>query len=426
MNESVTTLESERRLETPSPVRRELPPVVILNMFYSGIGIARDLRGRGMRVVGLSAHSDIYGNWTRLCEVRRAPNSLEESEKLFDYLSSMAGEFEGAVIFPTRDADVFFLDRFRHELGKHYRLAIPPRDVLFRVTRKNELVLAAIRAGVAVPRTMVATTAADLDRVATEVGFPCVVKPISSVEWRAGENWERVGGHKAFRADNVEQLRSDYQRLHRISPDLLIQEMVPGPVEQIVIMGGYVGKNSAPLAYFTARKLVQSPDDFGTGCLVQSEPLADVVPLTTRLWKFLDYQGMAEVEYKLDARDGQYKLIEINTRHWDWHQLGCHSGINLSWVAYCDLVGIPLPDVQRPVQICKWVGEDVLLLHALSGLVNPGQRTPKLWRKLSGSRTYGIFAWNDPWPLCRYTLTVIFPSLVKSLVRKIRGGVSHP
>ena len=427
MTTKMMTVESGPTGEVAPRAQRGMAPVIILNMFYSGVGIARDLKGRGMRVLGLSAHSDIFGNWTRLCEVRRSPNSLEQGEQLFDFLLTLADEFRDAVIFPTRDADVFFLDHYREELSRHFRLAIPERDVLFRVTRKNDLVAAAIRTGVPVPRTLVVRAAPDLTRVPAEVGFPCVVKPISAVEWRSGENWQRVGGHKAFRCDNLDELQRHYQRVHVVSSELLIQEMIPGPVEQIVIMGGYFGKGSTPLGYFTARKLVQSPDDFGTGCLVQSEPIAEIVEPTTRLCKMLGYQGMAETEYKFDARDGRYKLIEINTRHWDWHQLGTHSDINLSWVAYCDLVGIPCEQEQKPICVSKWIGEDVLFVHALSSLFHREQRIPRLWSKLSGPRTYGIFAWNDPVPFCRYAMAVILPSLVKGLVRKFRKtGVSQP
>jgi len=80
------------------------------------------------------------------------------------------------------------------------------------------------------------------------------------------------------------------------------------------VLGGYVDEHSEPLAYFTARKILQFPDDFGTGCLVQSESLPELVEPTKRLWLALQYEGMAEVEYKHDPRTDEYRLIEINTR----------------------------------------------------------------------------------------------------------------
>jgi predicted ATP-grasp superfamily ATP-dependent carboligase len=101
-----------------------LPPVVILNLSYSGLGIARDMTGRGARVVGLSSDQNIYGNFTRACEVWLAPNASQEPEKLADFLLRAASLLGGAVVFPTSDFDVLFLDRFRSSLEPHYRLSI--------------------------------------------------------------------------------------------------------------------------------------------------------------------------------------------------------------------------------------------------------------------------------------------------------------
>src|SRR5206468_8764757 len=53
--------------------------------------------------------------------------------------------------------------------------------------------------------------------------------------------------------------------------------------------------------------------------------LNDLVAPSIRLCKALNYRGMAEIEYKRDINTGEYKLIEINTRHWDWHRSEEHT-----------------------------------------------------------------------------------------------------
>src|SRR5258706_1013108 len=126
--------------------RSKTQPVVILNMSYSGLGIARALAGRGIRIVGLSADRGIYGNFTRSCEVTCAPDSETEPERLAAFLLDRRDHWSGAVIFPTNDFDVLFLDRFRRELAPHYRLAVPPADRLIRSIDKLALVEAAHRA----------------------------------------------------------------------------------------------------------------------------------------------------------------------------------------------------------------------------------------------------------------------------------------
>src|SRR5258708_6104246 len=215
MRQPVMALESERS-SGRSLASTSSPPVIILNMFYSGLGIARQLFGTGVRVVGLSAHPRIYGNYTRLCEVRVAPNSQEQPQKLADLLVRSASELAGAIIFPTRDADMLFLDSFRADLEPLYRLAIPPRDVMFRLMNKAALADTAMDAGIPVPRTVVVENHAQLKLAAEVVGFPCVVKPVSSVHWRRGDSWSLVGGQKAFRANNFSELQVQYDRISRV------------------------------------------------------------------------------------------------------------------------------------------------------------------------------------------------------------------
>jgi D-aspartate ligase len=400
----------------------DCPPVLIMNLFYTGLGIARDLAGRGVRVIGLSAHAEAFGNFTRFCEVRPAPNSQEQPEELLKFLLRAGSELRGSVIFPTRDFDVLFLDRYRAELTPYYRLAIPPHNVLERVLDKEALVVAARQAGVAVPQTMKAGSTEELARVQSEVGFPCVVKPVSSFQWRTTGSWEKVGGKKAFLARDLEELRREYARVAKVHPEILIQEWIPGGTDQIGVLGGYAGEDGELLAYFTVRKILQSPDDFGTGCIVRSEAIPELVEPTVRLLRTLGYQGMAEVEFKFDQRTGEHKLIEINTRHWDQHKLGEASGVNLSWVAYSSLTGRKV-ELQRPAAgRVTWIAEDALLLHVLRGLYRRELHFGTLREQLSGPRMYGIFAWNDLRPFVRHTFGVTLPSVAKQVWNKIRSN----
>lgn len=399
---------------------REDVPVIILNLFYTGLGIARNLAGRGLRVVGLSAHPKIYGNFTHCCEVWPSPNSQDQPEALAEFLLQGAGEMDGAVIFPTRDFDVLFLDRYRLQLEPHYRLGIPPRRCLLQVLDKYALVCAAREAGLAVPRTLALRSGEELARVAEDIGFPCVVKPISSYHWREANNWEKVGGRKAFLVTTLQELKQEYERVHVAHPELLIQEWIPGTAENIVVLGAYVGENSRPLTYFTARKVVQSPDDFGTGCVIRSEEIPELFEPTLRLWQALGYQGMAEVEYKRDSRTGKFLLIEMNTRHWDQHGLGRVSGINLSWTAYRHLTGRPVAPMRTTTTCATWIAEDSLISYILRSIYRRELQLGRLWQQLSGPRVYGIFSWRDPWPFVRYLFTVILPTVAKQVVGTLR------
>ncbi len=405
----MTSIQTERRSEaheraTEVPLRKapvSLPPVIILNMFHSGLAIARDLRNSGIRVLGLTANKLSPGSYTRLCEIRVAPDSQNEPEKLFEYLLSIAAEFKGAVIFPTRDGDVAFLDQYRDTLSTHFHLPIPSQECLNKVVAKDTLAEIAESVGVPVPRTMTVRGPEDVASVSERVGFPCVVKPISALDWRKGGNWNEVGCRKAFLVASVDEFRSEYAKIGQVTPEVLVQEWIPGNTSKIGILGGYVGEDAELLAFFTARKLVQSPDDFGTGCIVKSEPIDGLFELSARVFKAVGYRGLAEVEFKWDDRDNLYKLIEINTRHWDQHELSSASGINLSRIAYQDAIGDPPKLTYVATRPAKWIAEDALILHTLHALAHRQLRLSEFMDSIRGEKIYGLFSWRDPRPfLC--------------------------
>ena len=408
--------------ESEGSVRRVLPAVIILNLSYSGLAIARSLRRKNIRILGLSSNPGRAGNFTRCCQVQIAPDSQERPAELLSFMMGLTQEFAGAVVFPTRDADVVFLDRFRKELSSKFRLCLPSKSSLASTLNKKDLACVARQAGVPTPNTIAVHCVADLGRVPEEVGFPCVVKPVSSVDWRSSQSWAKAGCRKAFLANDAEQLRREYEQVSLAHPCVLIQEWVPGPTENIVVVGAYVNENSEPIEYFTARKLLQSPDDFGTGCVVASEDIPELLEPSRVLWKALQYRGLAEIEYKQDNRTGEYRLIEINTRHWDQHQLGEATGTNLTWTAYCDLAGLEVAVSRRPYRRIKWVAEDAVILYVLQTALGRPRSTVKLLKFLKGRRMYAVFAWYDPGPLLHYIVCGLLPFLGRSLWKRITRG----
>src|SRR5690348_12454518 len=109
----------------------QAPIAVVMNMFYTGLGIARSLGQHGIRVIGLSARRGVYGNFTRYANIRLSPDSKDEPEKLLTFLLRLGAELDSpAILFPTRDHDVVFLERHRQELAEHFTLVLPPSGAL--------------------------------------------------------------------------------------------------------------------------------------------------------------------------------------------------------------------------------------------------------------------------------------------------------
>jgi predicted ATP-grasp superfamily ATP-dependent carboligase len=381
---------------------------VVINLFYTGVGIGRSLGSRGVPVIGLTAHRAAYGNFSRYITAVRCADSSSEPERLLPQVIELGRTLNArGVLFPTRDSDLVFLDQYREELEPYFHLVVPPAAALRRCLDKWETHTSAVRAGVPAPKSVVVAGEEDLPRVGTEVGFPCVVKPLASHHWRSAANWALVGARKAIGANSADDLRAAYRAVAAANRRVLVQECIPGADDALIVAACYIDKQGAFRGGFNVQKLVQVPSGFGTGCIVQSADRPELMDRTIALLRAMEFTGVAEVEYKWDERDQEYKLIEVNPRPWDQHSLGAAAGIDLIRLAYDDHAGLPLTAQKAPFVERKWIAEDTLLLTTLRLLWNRqagGVRT--LWRNARGKRVYGIWSARDPLPLiaCAATL----------------------
>jgi D-aspartate ligase len=118
-----------------------------------------------------------------------------------------------------------------------------------------------------------------------------------------------------------------------------------------------------------------------------------------RLLRQLGVHGISQVEFKLDPRSGEFKLIEVNPRLWQWHGLAAACGVDLTHIAYLDLTGNRPAPARMTREGLKWA------ITFMSGTRNGFQRPPY---------TDGVFALDDPMPAFAQT------------TRLVRKGVSRP
>jgi D-aspartate ligase len=376
---------------------------IVMNVYYTGLGIARSLGQRGIPVLGLSAERGVYGNLTRYAKILLSPDSRSQPEELLAYLLRMGPTFsERPVIFPTRDDDVLFLDRYRGQLEPYYHLVAPQGAALRACLDKFETYHAAERAGVPAPKSWVVDGLEDMRRIAPDLPYPCVLKPLSSHQWRQRENWELVGARKAIGVASADELMREYGTIAHAEKRAVVQQMIPGGDDCLLVAACYMDREGRYAGGFQIQKLVQVPAGFGTGCIVQSVSRPELVGPTVRLLQAIGLTGIAEVEYKWDAASGEYKLIEINARPWDQHRLGYRCGVDLMYLAYCDHAGLPMPAPAEATPGYKWVAEDAFFTSALQLAWHRDRRLFSLFRQARGKRVFAVWLARDPLPAAGY------------------------
>lgn len=341
-------------------------PVVIMNLGHSALGAARALERLAPPILVTDSRTQAYGMRSRRFEVVHTVDPRDDASRYLEQLIGLAKRLGGpAVLFPTRDLDVVFINDHRAQLSPHYLIAQPEAHIVERIIDKHGLTMAAEQTGVATPRTVRLVNDPSQDfGIPEAMHYPAIIKAVHAHETRLDGRWQRAGGKKGFVVGDRQSAIREAARLLELGIDWYMQEFIPGPVENLLICGGYIGRSGALLGAYTARKILQIPEDAGLGSIVETLDRPDLVEATQKVLGAVGYSGLFEAEYKTDEQ-GTPRLIEINPRHWDQHELGTACGVNLSELAYLDVTGNTPQAVVSRYQPAQWV-DDTVFVYLLS------------------------------------------------------------
>jgi len=305
----------------------ETTGALVLGGNLNGLTIARSLGREGVPVwVATSPHIKL-ASFSRYTD-RSLSWPSGECEAQVDYLLDLAArhKLDGWVLFPTSDESAALLSKFHGALACRYRVSTPTWDILQWAYDKRLTYRLAAQEKVDHPLTLSPASEADLDACA----FPAILKPAAHVAVN------RFTADKAWPVANREELFVRYREARElIPPDLiLLQERIPGGGESQFSYAALC-RDGQPVASLTARRTRQYPVDFGySSSFVETLDVPEIVAPSRRLLAAIRYTGLVEIEYKFDARNGHYKLLDINPRLWTWSALGGRAGIDFPYLLW--------------------------------------------------------------------------------------------
>lgn len=314
-------------------------PAVVLNPGAgAGVGLVHSLALGGVPIATVSRRwPPILGSFSRVPCLR---GSFQPGRKtMVEGLLELAERFDGrGILFPGTDLDLETLMLARPRLEERY--VIPENPAIGdKIFEKNWQYGVAETVGVPTPLHCFFAGGDQPDVAAYR--FPLIVKP--STRGATAGDWVfrlRIVQNR----DELDALLGEIARDHP-GREFQVAENIPGEPDHLYTVGAYANAEGAVLRTYTGRKLSQFPYHHGVASLAESVPIPDdVVAGAVRLLEAMRFFGIAQVEYKLDVRDGLYKLIEVNGRSWLWIKLAAFSGVNLPLIQYYDLTGDPRLD----------------------------------------------------------------------------------
>jgi D-aspartate ligase len=368
------------------------PGAVVLGSDFRALAVVRSLGRRGIATVVVD--NQPRSAWfSRYVRSRYRWDGPMEGPALVDHLLEVAARdgLEGWLLYPLYDDAVETVARHAEALSRAYRLTTPSWTSVHEATDKRLAYQAAREVGVPVPRTWYPRGPDEAGSLPLD--FPAIVKPASS------GSLQKVARRKAFQAADREELVEAYRLAAEFvgAEGLMVQELVPGGGADQLSVGAFCREGEV-LAAMTARRSRQYPVDFGLGsCFVEAVPVPGLEPLAAALVRRLGLSGMVEVEFKRDARDGSFKLLDVNVRAWGWHGLCRDCGLDLPYLQYRETLGLSLPP-SRAVYGHRWRRLLTDLPAALTEM-RRGTLSPLAYaRSFAGPTARSVLDLRDPLP----------------------------
>ena len=220
-------------------------------------------------------------------------------------------------IFPSWDPKVYVFSKNKERFEKigvlipvpHYETVLVPLD-------KYRTIQAAQEVGFPCPRTHLPESENDLPRISEELGFPLVIKPRFT---SAGRGMQIV--------TDFSQLSERIRHLNEAEGMPMVQEYIPG--KQRLDFNLLLDKKGELKFGFCGKEL-RNFLRLNTNLPTATESMAPhpYLPSAAGFVRKLGWWGAADVETKIDVRDGLPKLMEINPRLGRRLWRRTHLGIN--------------------------------------------------------------------------------------------------
>ena len=371
------------------------PPAVILGSSVNALSFARSLGRRRIPTLLLDSEC-LIGSYTRYGEFILLPRAEEDSDGWINILELIASRLDTrAVLFPTTDVHCLLVSQHSDLLRQYFHFIVPAAETVERIVNKRSQYDIAQAAGIPIPKTYFPYSLEETIQLSSNLTYPCMLKPYISHTGR-----KELFNKKVQPVNSQTELISAFERLRESGQLFMVQEIIPGEDNALYGYLAFWNVEGQELAWLTKQKLRQNPPHYGDGSLQISVEAPEVAELSRRLLRSFNYSGFVGVEFKFDARDSTYRLIEINPRTVSGNQLAISAGIDFPWIGYQYLTDSTSETLQTYSfrSGVKCVNEE-WDIQAYLALRQSGALSLRHWlRSLRGAKP-AIGAWDDPLPL---------------------------
>ena len=380
------------QLAASAALRAKPIGAVVVGGDYQGLGIVRSLGRRDIPVCIIDDESSI-ARFSRYATHSIGVPSLREETRTVDAVMEIGQRLnlKGWVLYPTRDETVAAFARYQPLLRESFRVPTPGWETMKWVWDKRNTYRLANELGIPTPKTWYPRNREDLEQIFTDPPF--AVKPAIK------EHFFYATKAKAWRANNRAELEELFLRAAAQveSGEVMIQDLIPGDGRQQFAYCAFFKEGEA-IGSMVVRRTRQHPPEFGrASTFVETIELPLLEELSARFLRAINYYGLVEMEYKLDPRDGQYRLLDVNGRTWGYHTLGPGAGVDFPYMLFADQAGESVPACRGRAGV-RWIRLLTDLPTGALEILKGRQDWRTYLESLRRCDVEAVFSFEDPMP----------------------------
>jgi len=337
-------------------------PVVVLRMdHYGALGAIRSLGRLGVKVYGIHSTKS-FAAYSKYCSGLFKWDLDKASERAsVEYLRRAAKTIGGRpMLLATNDETAIFVSQNAADLRESFVFPYNPPKTVRSLYNKKEMHFLAEQLSIPTADTMFPKSKQEVIDFSKSARFPVMLKASDNIVIA------RRTGKKMVIAHTRQELLDQYELMEDAgNPSLMLQEYIPGKDDTVWMFNGYFDEHSKALFGITGKKIHQTPVYTGMTALGICLPNATIQAQTEKLVRALGYQGILDIGYRFDRRDGSYKLLDANPRLGATFRLFVGTdGMDVVRAQYLHFTGQPVPTSTMCVGR-KWIVEDADLVSCI-------------------------------------------------------------
>lgn len=300
--------------------------VLITNAGYgNGLAAIRGIAKSGIKVITADTDrfaASCYSRFVKKSYIYSSPD--ENQEKFIADLIEIIKTEKPDVLLPISTDTFLTVSKYKKELERYVKIPVADYDKIIIAHNKLASADLAEKTGVPYPKTIIYDRTVPLESILEKLGLPVIIKA-------------RLGTGLYGKADSKEEAKKLIERIEssKVLSGVIdgeypiIQEFIDGEIHDVCVLLN----NGKLRAAMTQKRIRTYPISGGPGILNETTKEPKLIDYADKMLSEINYHGPALVEYIVD-KNGEAKVIEINTKFWGTTALSIAAGVNFPLLTY--------------------------------------------------------------------------------------------